>query len=180
MPVAGALTISEYPEHGREIATISATDPDKDILSYHVSSSFKRLLAINEVTGVITVNNTDNNTFADCREKCSCAVDFECSTTVEVPVTVSDGHFEVDSSIILNVINVDEPPFFTAQAETVSFAIDENATVATKLDGGRAAIVGAVVELAARAADSTTSRSWVVDTSTRRARALRKRARRCT
>eukprot|EP00937_MAST-01D_sp_MAST-1D-sp2_P001546 g1546.t1 len=122
--------ISEYPrvDSAHDIANVVATDvDDEETLTYHLSTSYQHLLVMNSSTGAIRVNNSDNS-FSRCQTRCSCPLDFECKQSISVPVSVTDGRFVTESMVVLNIQDIDEPPYFLPNASGLSYEIEENSS----------------------------------------------------
>ena len=142
-----AISFSEYANGSSatggapiKVAQVTASDQDKDPLSYHMSLAFADMLYVDAAGGVYL-----NGSFAPLVEecgypRCSCAIDFECAPAVQVAVTVSDALFHTEANLTLNLVDVDEPPFFTAAAAAATLSVPERSAVGTAV-----AVVGGAV-----------------------------------
>ena len=99
-------------ENQTAIGTVTATDPESETLIFAVSNNpyDETDLAIDSSSGVLTFVT---------------APDFETTDRYYSIVTVSDGTFETEQLIIVNLINVNEAPEFTSDA---TFNVNENQT----------------------------------------------------
>lgn len=111
----GAFTIPENSSMGLEVATLMATDPDGDALTY-VLDAGDGAFALDANTGVLTVAN-------------STLLDYETTLQFVLSATVSDGTLSSSATVIVNLTDVTESIDNTAPVlADRSFTIPENTT----------------------------------------------------
>ncbi len=85
-------------------STVSATDPDRDTLTYGLSGTDASSFSIDSTTGQL---------------RTSAALDYETKSSYSVTITVSDSNGDSDSiSVTINVTDVNEAPVFSDGAST--------------------------------------------------------------
>lgn len=104
------FSIAENPSSNMSIGTIVANDDNNDNLSFRINTisnnDFRDAIEINISTGEIRV--MDVNFF-----------DFETITSFVGSVTVSDGEFEVNANITININNVEDGPLRNIEKEFI-------------------------------------------------------------
>ncbi|MGC1243413.1 MAG: cadherin domain-containing protein [Chryseosolibacter sp.] len=94
----GILVISENSPNGTLVGNATATDPEGSALTYSIiAGNTSAAFAINNSTGVITVNN-------------SVALDREFTPSFSLTIQVSDGSYAVDGMLTINLNDVSEEP----------------------------------------------------------------------
>ena len=127
------FSINENQPKNTQIGTLEATDTvilvngeptlrNNEITYEIVNQSFPNAVALDNLTGVITVND-------------SAAFDYEGSSfgnfpTIVVNVRVSDGDLSTTASVTIQIFNVEEPPYIEDQV----FSIPENSPAGTLVD----------------------------------------------
>ncbi|MEO2050563.1 MAG: BspA family leucine-rich repeat surface protein [Allomuricauda sp.] len=115
-PVIAAKTFS-VPENiaaGTAIGTVTATDADKDALSFSIKTNDNNLFAITKA-GVLSLASGKS-------------LDFATKAQHVITVAVSDGEASASAKVTINVTKVDptnNPPVMGAQQFTVSESIDD-------------------------------------------------------
>lgn len=104
---AAAATVSEDASVGSEVATLTSTDPEGDVLAFAIASG--------NTSGLFAIDNFGVVTVAD-------AIDFEGVTDHLLTITVDDGEFTVDETLAVTIVDVNEPP--TASPATAALAED--------------------------------------------------------
>lgn len=104
---AQSLSIEEHSEAGASIGTISATDSDKDELTFTINSESG--LVINETSGEITIG-------------ANLILDYEANQTLPFVVSVFDGKAIVEKAFELSINDVIEYDLLSAeQKETIAY-----------------------------------------------------------
>ncbi|MFY0654331.1 MAG: cadherin domain-containing protein [Cyclobacteriaceae bacterium] len=103
------FSVDEDLESGSTIGSISASDPNNDLLIYTILSGDENDALEVDSAGELKLRANSN-------------LDFESISLFELEVLVSDGKLTVISAITVNVNNIDEVPEVSDQ----SFSIDEN------------------------------------------------------
>ncbi|MCP4965416.1 MAG: hypothetical protein GY926_09290 [bacterium] len=88
-----AASVAEDAAVGTGIGTVSATDPDSDVLQYSIAAGNEGGLFSIDDDGAVTLTG---------------ALDYETSSQHVLAVTVSDGHLSDTARVTVNVTNVDE------------------------------------------------------------------------
>jgi hypothetical protein len=160
-PVAESalIAVEENTSNGTVIGTVSGTDADSDPLSYEiVSGNEQGAFAIDSSTGKLTVADTTK-------------LDYETIKSFILTVKVSDGENTAETTVTVNINNLNDNTPVRKDAE---FVVDENAGNGTTVgtveasDADGDALGYTIVsgnELAAFTIDATTGEITVADTS---------------
>jgi gliding motility-associated-like protein len=117
-PVAAdaVIALQENTNTTAILHTVSATDPNSDVLSYSITQgNTQNAFAINGVTGEITINNP-------------AALDIETNRSFTLLVKVSDSKLFDNAVIAVNLTDINE---FTPIIAGASVTISENSPIAT-------------------------------------------------
>ncbi len=122
------LSVAENTGSGADIGSaVSATDSDKDTLTYSLSGTDASSFSIDSTTGQLRTNG---------------ALDYETKSSYSVIVTVSDGNTGSDAiSVTINVTDVDENPDNNAPV----FTAGESTTLSVAENTGSGADIGSAV-----------------------------------
>ena len=110
--VVQTFSVAENANNGAEVGMATATDADGDPLTFSITTGNTSDAFAISADGAITVAG---------------ALDFETTPTYTLMVQVSDGPTSDEAAATVNVTDVDEAPFVTAQA--TPFSIAESAFV---------------------------------------------------
>lgn len=91
---AQSFNVSETTEPGAVFATVAATDPDEDELTFTIQTNDEDLF---------TISNTGGLSLAEDK-----SLDFESNERHTLRVSVSDGEVSATAEITINVVNADE------------------------------------------------------------------------
>jgi hypothetical protein len=122
------FSMSEFADIGDLVGNVTAADADAaSVLTYGLSDRWAQVFAIDAATGGLFLKQ--ELLTAQCTARCGCAIDFECSESVVVGITVSDGTFTVPGNVTIATQDVDEPPYWTQSPSVLN--ITENAAAGT-------------------------------------------------
>jgi len=119
VPVISAqtFTAAENIADNSPIGTVSASDPDGDVLTFSISTNDGNLFEISE-TGELSLDDLQT-------------LDFETAQSHDITVTVSDGTDTAEATITINVTDVDEISFISTWGTT---APNETVTIPTRAE----------------------------------------------
>ena len=108
-----SFMVAENSATGTAVGTVSATDPNGDILSYSITAGNPgNAFAIGPSTGAITV---------------AAGLDFETTPSYELTVEATDGTNAASATVVVSVTDVNESPAF--EQDSYSFSPAEDASV---------------------------------------------------
>ncbi|NLR91399.1 cadherin domain-containing protein [Flammeovirga agarivorans] len=111
------FNINENSAVSSVVGTVSASDPESDVLTFSiVSGNSLGAFQINATSGKITV--ADNT-----------PLDFETNPSFKLTIQVSDGEFTDEASIIINLNDIDENT--APSISDTTFSINENSAVSS-------------------------------------------------
>ncbi len=114
-----AFTIDENQEANATVATILATDPEDDNLTFSIADGNESgAFSIDEGTGLLTVAN-------------STLFDFETNSAFTLSIEVNDGTFTSSKTISIDLNDINEPSTINSQVFTIDENSEENTSVGT-------------------------------------------------
>jgi DNA primase len=115
------FTIDENSANGTEVATVIASDPEGDALTYSITAgNTNDAFVIDSSTGSLTVANVE-------------ALDFETNPTFALTVQVADAELNTSATITINLNDLDESVNQAPQISNQTFTIDENSANGTEV-----------------------------------------------